>query len=116
MLDARAQNAEVTAAASLVKGDDMKAALVMQNAKQHELLKLQANWAQKRKVAATRESVFENSIVPQQIEKQRFADQLHLKYKQEKEVKYQEEMMKRSAVEWNLKDSHMKAIAVQLKE
>ena len=49
-------------------------------------------------------------------EKQRFQDTLHLKYKQEVEDKYQEEQLKRSSHAWNLKNSHMQAIAKQLQE
>ena len=88
----------------------------MENEKQHELLKLQTNWAERRKVAANREGVFLNNIVPQMREKQRFQDTLHLKYKQEVEDKYQDEQIKRSSNAWNLKNSHMQAIAKQLQE
>lgn len=88
----------------------------MENAKQHELLKLHANWAEKRTVLDGRVSMYQSNIVPQQRDKSRFSDQLHLKYKQQKEDKYQDEQMKKSALQWQLKSSHTEAIASQLKE
>ena len=48
--------------------------------------------------------------------KDKFAEDLHLKYKQQKEERYESEIMQKSAKEALFRSSHMQAIDRQLKE
>lgn len=70
-------------------------------------MKIKADQEVRRKQVADRESHYLSNIIPKMKEKERFQNQLHMKYKQEKEEKYQNDIMAKSAKESLFKSTHM---------